>query len=182
MNRVNLAFNFNLSNISYLEKCTWSVLSGENVLPVLYHNETEVQGKNYWLSKEMAPGSFILDLGCETLVSLVQLVNTHNAELRDRSTKEFKVLVSKNKNEGWSEVIHKTLEDSRQQNDPLPMLKFPFAAKKAKYIKFEILTFYGKGGGLQYFHVKGKQKWIAIRSSYLCSSFLQMSDVQNPRR
>ena len=60
---------------------------------VLYHAEKEEWGKNYWLSPEQAVGEFILDLGCEDSFNTVELVNTHNAYHKDRSTKRFQVFL-----------------------------------------------------------------------------------------
>ena len=118
--------------------------------------------KNYWLGPDKKGGSFTVDLGCETRVSMVELVNTHNAQYKDRSTKEFKVLVSKTGNGSWDEVVHKTLRDSRFLPDPLPLKKFTFAEHIVKYIKFELLSFYGNGGGLQFFNVKGLYELINL--------------------
>ena len=53
---------------------------------------TEEFGKNYWLSPN-GGGEFILDLGCEDSFDTVELVNTHNTQHRDRSTKEFQVFL-----------------------------------------------------------------------------------------
>ena len=108
---------------------------------------------NFWLGPEKKPANFILDLGCDKRVNKVELVNTHNSHKKNRATKEFKVLVSRNEKGPWIEVLHKTLEDSRHQNDPLPLKKFSFNGRTARYIKFEMITFYGNGGGLQYFAV-----------------------------
>ena len=53
---------------------------------------TEEFGKNYWLSPN-GGGEFILDLGCEDSFDTVELVNTHNAGAKDRSTKEFQIFL-----------------------------------------------------------------------------------------
>ena len=123
---------------------------------ILAKDDEEVFKENYWLAPEKKTGNFELDLGCEMRVSMVELVNTHNADKKDRSTKEFKVFLSKEKSGPWEEVIHSSLKDSREAADPLPIERFSFAERFAKFVKFELLTFYGNGGGLQYFHVKGR--------------------------
>ena len=140
----------------------------------------EIMEKNYWLGPDKKVGSFTLDLGCETRVSMVEIVNTHNAQYKDRSTKEFKVLVSKNENGSWDEVVHKTLEDSRFLPDPLPLKKFSFAEHIIKYVKFEILSFYGNGGGLQYFHVKGRNAHTKKFSKTFLFRF-KMSETQEAK-
>ena len=148
----------------YSDRCQVSVESGDQYNNdyrtefLLNKEDKEVAGHNYWLGPDVKTGSFILDLGCDSKISMVQLINTHNANAHDRSTKEFKVLVSKHKDGPWNEVLHKVLVDSRKQMDPLPLQSFTFAEKIGKYVKFELMSFYGFGGGLFYFHVKGNKK------------------------
>ena len=54
----------------------------------------------------------------------------------------------------WQQVIEEALEDSRKQNDPLPLKTFKFTFKTARYVKFKLLSYWGSGGGLQYFNIK----------------------------
>ena len=54
----------------------------------------------------------------------------------------------------WQKVLDKTLEDSRNQEDPLPLKAFNFNFVTAKYVKFKLLSYWGNGGGLQYFNLK----------------------------
>ena len=56
----------------------------------LRHANKEEHGKNYYLTPNQG-GEFLLDLGCEDSFNTVELVNTHNANYKDRSTKEFQV-------------------------------------------------------------------------------------------
>ena len=47
---------------------------------------------NIWLLPNKATGKgFMLDFGFVKPFNLIELVNTHNAQFNDRSTKEFKV-------------------------------------------------------------------------------------------
>ena len=55
----------------------------------------------------------------------------------------------------WKEVVQETLEDSRQQKDPLPLQEFPFPSQIGRYVKLEVVSYYGHGGGLQYFNIIG---------------------------
>ena len=68
--------------------------------------------------------------------------------------KEFKVFLSDSSQGPWEEVVHQTLEDSRQQADPLPVQTFPFSQRAAKFIEFKQISYYGYGGGLQYFTLR----------------------------
>ena len=90
-------------SICFLD-CDVEVISGDiltddglfKVEFALQHDEEEEFGKNYWASPNHwliadGGGSFILDLGCEDSYDTVELVNTHNAHLKNRATKRFKV-------------------------------------------------------------------------------------------
>ena len=126
-----------------------------SVTNLLTNAPLEIFGKNYWKAPNLQDtAEFVLSLGCEKTVNMVELVNTHNGKWRDRSMKEFKVFLSSDSSDGpWEEVVHQTLEDSRQQPDPLPLQTFPFSARTAKFVKFNQISKYGSGGGLQYFTV-----------------------------
>ena len=55
----------------------------------------------------------------------------------------------------WEKVFEKSdLVDSRHQGDPLPLKTFYFEAKNASFLKFTIISWYGNGGGLQYFNAE----------------------------
>ena len=115
------------------------------------HCNSKGQNCNFWKTKEDSrEGMLILDLGCAQEVNTIQLVNTHNGQNRDRSTKEFRVSFSYDSDD-FEELIHTNLEDSREEEDPLPIQEFYFQPVPASRIKVEILDFYGNGGGLQYF-------------------------------
>ena len=114
----------------------------------------EIFGENYWLAPDHQDNAeVVLDLGCKKTVNLVELVNTHNGKHRNHAMKEFKVFLSHSSEGPWEEVVHQTLEDSRQQADPLPVQTFSFSERTAKFVKFNQLSYYGSGGGLQYFAV-----------------------------
>ena len=55
----------------------------------------------------------------------------------------------------WKEVVSETLEDSRQQKDPLPQQEFPFPTQTGRYVKLDVVSYYGHGGGLQHFNIIG---------------------------
>ena len=109
---------------------------------------------NYWLTENQKTGErqgFVLNLGCKKTVVGVNLVNTHNAGHRDRSTKKFRILGSDAKEGPWEELLVADLEDSRRQSPPpLQQLRLTKSAD-VSFIKFELLKYYGHGGGLQYF-------------------------------
>ena len=60
---------------------------------VLLHANKEGGGNYFLTPDEQDGGEFLLDLGCEDSFETVELVNTHNAGGRDRSTKGFQVFL-----------------------------------------------------------------------------------------
>ena len=113
---------------------------------------------NYWLSEDKKKGEgqgFVMNLGRSKTVRGVYLKNTHNAKYRDRSTKKFRILGSDTEDGPWQELLVAELEDSREQKPP-PLQHLMFENSAAvSFIKFELLEYYGTGGGLQYFAVPG---------------------------
>ena len=61
---------------------------------------------------------------------------------------------STNKNGPWKEILDETLVDSRNQPNPVDLQSFSFEAVTAGFVKFEVLSWYGIGGGLQYFNIE----------------------------
>jgi hypothetical protein len=70
----------------------------------------------------------------------------------------FRLSVSQSETGPWHNVLETTLEDSRQQMDPLPLQVIYLQSKViGQFVKFELLEWYGQGGGLQYFDIlRGK--------------------------
>ena len=53
----------------------------------------------------------------------------------------------------WNVLLVADLEDSRNQNPP-PLQMKPFTnSAVVRFVKFELLEYWGNGGGLQYFEV-----------------------------
>ena len=72
----------------------------------------------------------------------------------------------------WSKVLEESLDDSRQQQDPLPVHVFPLERKAkdlprqdynleerfvAQFLKFDLLDWYRSGGGLQYLDIQNEK-------------------------
>ena len=117
---------------------------------------------NYWLGQ--AKQGFIIKLDeCARTISGCQLKNkgeeiTLNA--RAYGTKEFKVLGATNKSGPWNILLEEELEDTR--NKPAPLLNFTFSEPATvQFLKFEVISHYGPGGGLQYFAA------IPLRRKYI---------------
>ena len=119
---------------------------------LLTWSNPEVRG-SYWLARDRNKGGeFILNLGQIVTVSNIFIVNTHNGNNRERGTKSFKISLARYWGT-WMEVLTDELPDPRNL-DPVPPNKFYICPMPVKYVKFELLSYWGdKGGGLQYFTV-----------------------------
>ena len=112
---------------------------------------------NFWLAENGKSGAdqgFILDLGCAKLALGVRIKNAQNRNYRDRGTKKFRLLSSKSSPSGpWKTILEGDLDDIELKKvQPIKQLTFETPAV-ARFVKFELLEFWGKGGGLQYFAV-----------------------------
>ena len=114
------------------------------------------QRYDFWLSENFKKGTdqrFVVSLGCSKTVKGVTLRNTNNGGVGDRSTKHFRILGSNNENGPWEELLEESLEDTRREN-PQPVLEFTFAnPASVEFIQFQMLDFWGIGGGLQYLSI-----------------------------
>ena len=64
------------------------------------------------------------------------------------------------------------MPDTRNTADPIPITEFTFQVKAMRYVQVDILSWYGNGGGLQYFSVS-KIKWKGcidneVLAGYVC--------------
>ena len=65
----------------------------------------------------------------------------------------------------WQMVLEMTLDDSRQQTDPLPVQEFSIPTTQGRYLKFELVSYYGNGGGLQYFNINNNGPTVVKEKS-----------------
>lgn len=131
--------------------CVKKVVTGDyfdarfQVANIFESNETQPEG-SYWLGPSSSQGSFILDFGCQKQRSILEVVNVHNGL---RATKKFRVFSSSSYMGPWTELV----DEEMAKSDSLQT--FSFTSTSDQFYKFEILDWYGNGGGLQYFDVKG---------------------------
>ena len=111
----------------------------------------------YWLGPDWDKNAFlVVNLGCGMEINTVHLVNTKHAHhQQQRGTGEFKILVSEadvdNSDEEYREVMADHLSNNNPQVDPLPLQIFSFPPVITRYVKFQVVSYYGAGSGLQYF-------------------------------
>ena len=114
------------------------------------------QSNNFWLAKNKQAGGdegFILDFGSTKRAVGVRLKNTHNRWYRDRGTKRFSLFGSNNPNGPWKKILDANLEDPRRQYPPKVKTLHFGNAVNIRFLKFQLLDFYGNGGGLQHLAV-----------------------------
>ena len=132
----------------------------------------EVKG-TFWLAPSGSTAEFVLELCPPRKVRTLTVVNTHAAEMRNRGTKEFKVYLGED-TEDWTEVAHETFEDPRESTKTTEdEVNINWLTTKnidvtddmeARYVRFELISFYGEGGGLQFFYAnKGEYEYKFLR-------------------
>jgi len=120
---------------------------------------------NYWLAPLEYQGHFILKFDQPRTIDTITLVNTLNPKFNNCGTNEFKVYLGETESGPWTEVLHDHLEDARDTDQTVasvPARKFSINPTCAKFVKFQIISWYGEGGGLQYFstcQLKCEEGW-----------------------
>ena len=127
--------------------------SARNIFTLEDDRRSDIRS-NYWLAENGKAGKnqgFVLGLGCRKMVSGVWLKNVRNPPGFDRGTKMFRLLGSSTFSDGpWKRLIGNLLEDSRKTPPKVKTLMFD-KPLVLRYIKFELVEYWGLGGGLQYF-------------------------------
>ena len=73
-----------------------------------------------------------------------------------RSTSKFRVYSSSSHLGPWTLLVDGALEDSREETAALGIENFSFQSTNDQFFKFELVEWFGVGGGLQFFDAKGK--------------------------
>jgi len=124
---------------------TWSV-------PEIFPNGGNFA--NYWLAPNKYQGAFVLKFDQPRTVSKITVVNTHNGGLNDRGTRTFEVYLGDSAYGPWTRVVYSTLPDPRKTDrriSSVPAYSYSISPRCAQYVRFRIVSWYGSGGGLQYF-------------------------------
>ena len=148
-------------NLDYIPStdCKKKVVTGNyfderyGVENVFENNATQTVG-TYWLGPTNSPGSFIVDLGCEKHRSILEVVNVRDG---GRSTSKFRVYSSSSHLGPWTLLVDGALEDSREETAALGIENFSFQSTNDQFFKFELVEWFGVGGGLQFFDAKGEE-------------------------
>ena len=128
---------------------------GENVFL-----EEKEGNENYWLGKpDLAGGKAILSLDLQQYKNVTgfRIKNTKRGEKQNHATEGFTIF-GEDQN-----LLSGQLEDTQDMNDEVPTMNFSLDSPKLiRFVKFQIDSFYGNGGGLQYLSVEGNTHCIFI--------------------
>ena len=108
--------------------------------------------KNYWLAKNTGQGFIMRVDTCARLIAGFQIKNIGKGlSGRNRVTKEYKVSGSLSENGPWKTLLEDQLNDTTG-NKAASLLNFTFEKPvEIQFLKFDLVSFWGAGGGLQYF-------------------------------
>ena len=109
---------------------------------------------NYWLTNAGASGPdarLVLHLGCEKTINGFYVRNTVHGGKRDRGTRDFSIFSGNSPDGPWDLLIKDTLEDPRSSRLEITFFFHTITNITVEFVMFQIDTFYGPCGGLQYF-------------------------------
>ena len=132
-----------------------SLYPASSVLILAQSDGVMSNGKaNLWLAevgKTTGQGFTIKLDDCTRLIAGCQIKNQGKGSVRGRATKEFRVSGSMNENGPWETLVEDQLVDT-SGDTAASLLNFTFEQTvEAQFLKFELVSFWGNGGGLQYF-------------------------------
>ncbi len=108
---------------------------------------------SFWLTPNWQGGWAQVDLGAVYQVDAIRVQNTRNRGYNDRGTQSFSIETSTD-GVSYTPVVTGTLA-SVWGLDPIPFESFSFPAQPARFVRFNVLTFYGASGGLNELEVYG---------------------------
>ena len=117
----------------------------------------------------------VIDMKCPIKLQEIQIINGDG----DFSTKSFTVFGSVDSRGPWTWLYSGGIEEGSEDQGgccnqaetspencsiisfPIPM-KYSFKFEKSRFFKFQVDSFYGKGGGLQFLKLLGTRLGIAV--------------------
>ena len=128
--------------------------------PDLYpvHNVLTQRMENFWLAElgKTSGQGFIMKLGsCKQTIAGIRIQNTNGPNM---GTKNFRISGRLSETDPWGDTL---LQEEIGSKNPAPILTFYFRRPVTlQFLRFELLEFFGIGGGLQYFSPVGKEKTV----------------------
>ena len=110
--------------------------------------------RNYWLAeggKTTGQGFTLKVDSCPRWIAGVQIKNKGKGGYTTWATREFKISGAKNVNGPWQTLVQNELSNTTGGNAAF-LLNFTFEQPvEVQYLRFDLISYWGKGGGLQYF-------------------------------
>lgn len=124
----------------------------DNVTDGRYNDTGTAYDWSFWLTGQATKDYFVVDLGTAYLLDKFQIQNTHNRGFYDRRTDGFTISISTD-GVNFTNILSSTLA----AGSALPLENFDIADTVGRYVKFQVDSFSGSGGGLNEFTVYGSQ-------------------------
>lgn len=125
-----------------------------NVNDGRYNDTGEAYNWSFWLTPDYQTGWFIIDLGGLYTVSRFIIQNTHNRYHNDRGGLDFDIAASTD-GTSYTTVLDNTLTFYDSSYDPIPKQTFDIGDATARYVRFDLKTYYGYSGGINELEVYG---------------------------
>ena len=109
---------------------------------------------SFWLTPQSSGGYAIIDLANIYSISRFEVQNTHNRQHNDRGTKDFRISVSTD-GINYTSIVSTTLAAVWGLN-PIPIEIFNITSIQARYVRFDVDTWYGSSGGINELSVYGE--------------------------
>ena len=129
------------------------IYSSQFTADKVFEDSEDIWGVNYWLTgngKVRDEAYFVMDRGCPTEISSLTVRNTHNDNYNDRGMKQMSVFTSTSASGPWNNIHTATLPDPRNAK---PSLITYQVSGQGRFVKVQVDSFYGLGGGLQFFGI-----------------------------
>src|SRR5579883_44730 len=106
-------------------------------------------GSNYsfWLTRPATLDYFVVDLEKKYSITSFRLQNTHTAQYNTYETARFRISVSSDGTH-YTTVVQSTLRNVFGWTGALPIQDWNIPATTARYVRFDVLSYNGGGGGL----------------------------------
>ena len=126
-------------------------------------------GEDSWMAEngKTSGQGFIMELGsCEQTIAGIRIQNPNGPMA---GTKKFRISGSLSQQGPWREtLLQEEMEDGRWlSKNPSPIITFYFTLPvTVQFLRFELVEFFGIGGGLQYFSPVGREERLKKSKSH----------------
>jgi uncharacterized repeat protein (TIGR01451 family) len=104
-------------------------------------------GYSFWLTRPGTLDNFTVDLEGQYPISRIRLQNTHTYTYNSYETRRFSISVSAD-GANFTTVLESGLKNVFGMTGALPIQHWDIVPTTARYVRFQVLTYSGTGGGL----------------------------------